>query len=61
MINDHIWEGKPKENRVWFRDDCKNLVDQIYYTPIDYWIDVQSGGKQMNFYFRINFFSRFST
>jgi hypothetical protein len=45
VINDKIWEGKQGENRVWLRDDCANLVDQVYYTPIDYWIDVYSGGK----------------
>ncbi|CAF1307928.1 unnamed protein product [Adineta steineri] len=43
VINDVMWEGKRQENRVWFRDDCKNLVDGIYYTPIDYWIDVDTG------------------
>ncbi|CAF1617530.1 unnamed protein product [Adineta ricciae] len=42
VIND-VWEGKPGENRVWLRDDCKNLVDGVYYTPIDYWIDVKTG------------------
>ncbi len=51
VINNHIWEGKHDENRVWFRDDCKNLVDQIYYSPIDYWIDVYTGGKRMKFDF----------
>jgi hypothetical protein len=51
VINDHIWEGKQGENRVWLRDDCKNLVDQIYYTPIDYWIDSHTGGRGMNFIF----------
>ena len=44
VINDNIWEGKREENRVWLRDDCSNLVDQVYYTPIDYWIDVYTGG-----------------
>jgi len=44
VINDNIWEGKPRKNRVWLRDDCMNLVDDIYYTPIDYWIDVNTGG-----------------
>jgi hypothetical protein len=48
IINDQIWEGKPNKNRAWIRDDSKNLVDQIYYTPIDYWIDVQTGGKGKN-------------
>ena len=46
VINDKMWEGKREENRVWLRDDCKNLADQVYYTPIDYWIDVYTGGKQ---------------
>lgn len=45
VINDKVWEGKRGENRVWLRDDCKNLVDEVYYTPIDYWIDVNTGGK----------------
>ncbi|CAF4632956.1 unnamed protein product [Rotaria sp. Silwood1] len=43
VLNDEIWEGKREETRVWLRDDVKNLVDQIYYTPIDYWIDVKTG------------------
>ena len=51
VINDQIWEGKMGENRVWLRDDCKNLIDQIYYTPIDYWVDTQTGGKRMSFIF----------
>ncbi len=51
VINDKIWEGKPGENRVWLRDDCKNLVDQVYYTPVDYWIDVDTGGKKNSYFF----------
>jgi hypothetical protein len=50
VINDKIWEGRPGENRVWLRDDCKNLVGQIYYSPIDYWIDVDTGGIRKNIY-----------
>jgi hypothetical protein len=50
VLNDNLWEGKPGKNRVWLRDDCKNLVDQIYYTPIDYWIAVQTGGKMKNYF-----------
>lgn len=53
VINDHIWEGKPDENRVWLRDDCKNLVDQVYYTPIDYWIDTDTGGMTVYFFLLI--------
>lgn len=48
VLNDEIWEGKYGQNRVWLRDDCKNLVDQVYYTPIDYWFDVHTGGNKNN-------------
>lgn len=54
VINDQLWEGKPGENRVWLRDDCKNLVDQTYYTPIDYWVDTNTGGKKRNQMFYVH-------
>ena len=58
VIND-LWEGKPGENRVWLRDDCKNLVDGVYYTPIDYWIDVKTGGTRSIFDYYGSFLALF--
>ena len=45
LINDQIWEGHENESRQWKRDENKRLVDQIYYTPIDYWIESKSNGR----------------
>jgi hypothetical protein len=50
VINDDLWEGKNDESRRWLRNDCKNLVDQVYYTPIDYWIDVKASGMNEYLY-----------
>ena len=41
-INEHYGEGHENELRQWKRDEEKRLVDQVCYTPIDYWIDIKS-------------------
>ena len=45
ILNDEIWEGKNETFRLWSRNTSKYLVNGIYYTPIDYWADVETGGK----------------
>ena len=47
LINDQTWEGMENESRQWRRDESKNVVDGVYYTPIDYWIDAKSRGKNI--------------
>ena len=43
VVNDKIWEGRSNENRKWIRNNEKNLADGVYYTPIDHWLDVETG------------------
>lgn len=49
LINDQLWEGHENEFRQWKRDENKRLVDEICYTPVDYWIEIKSNGKVSSF------------
>ena len=57
LIGDQTWEGNADESRQWRRDESQNVVDGVYYTTIDYWIDVKSSGRSnVWFIFRLTVF-----
>ena len=45
MINDDLWEGNKTDSRQWTRDNATHLVDDVYYTPVDSWIKINSASK----------------
>jgi hypothetical protein len=42
ILNDQLWESKENEPRQWTRNQAKYVVNDVYYTPIDYWIDANN-------------------